>query len=412
MVADGARGALEGLRVVEFAHVVAGPLAGGLMADLGADVVHVEPPGAGDTARLMGPARDGVHLWWKVSGRNKRSVSIDLRQAEGQRIARELVAGADVAISSLRADTLENWGLDWDSLHAVNDKLVMLQISGYGASSSMRSAPGFGKVGEARSGVVNLTGFPETPPVHTGFSHGDAVTGLMGAFAIMAAIVRRERDEDFAGEWIDLALFESLFRLIEWQVIVHDQLGMIPGRTGNRLAIAPAAVVNTYQSADGEWITITSATQRSVLNVVRMLGLDEKDFATVADQASGADRIDAGLREWVGSRSTEDALRELTAAEVVASRIFTVRDIVEDPIYAELGDIISIADRDLGEVRMQGVIPRLSSHPGAVWRTGAALGEDNEDILVRWLQMDPTAIEALREANVIGSVPPGLEPRG
>jgi crotonobetainyl-CoA:carnitine CoA-transferase CaiB-like acyl-CoA transferase len=409
---EGPRGALEGLRVVEFAHVVAGPLAGGLMADLGADVIHVEPPEIGDTARSMGPARDGVHLWWKVSGRNKRSITIDLRRADGQELARRLVATADIVITSLRADTLERWGLDWKALHEVNPTLVMLQVSGYGARTSMRSSPGFGKVGEARSGVVNLTGFPENPPVHTGFSHGDSVTGLMGAFAVMSAMYRRASDPDFDGEWIDLALFESLYRLIEWQVIVYDQLGMVPERTGNRLAIAPAAVVNTYQSSEGEWITITSATQRSVLNVVRLLGYPEEDFATVALQRDGSDTLDGALRKWVGERSAEDALSELSEAEVVASRIFSVRDIVEDPIYAELKDVITVDDPELGSVRMQGVIPRLESHPGGVWRTGAALGEDNDDVLARWLEMDGSAVEKLRVEGVIGSVPDAAEPRG
>jgi crotonobetainyl-CoA:carnitine CoA-transferase CaiB-like acyl-CoA transferase len=406
------RGALQGLRVIEFAHVVAGPLAGGLMADLGADVIHVEPPGVGDTARSMGPDREGVHLWWKVSGRNKRSITIDLRVAAGQALARRLVRTADVVITSLRADTLERWGLDWGALHEVNPKLVMLQVSGYGARTSMRSKPGFGKVGEARSGVVNLTGFAETPPVHTGFSHGDSVTGLMGAFAVMSAMYRREHDPDFRGEWIDLALFESLFRLIEWQVIVYDQLGMVPQRTGNRLAIAPAAIVNTYQSSDGEWITITSATQRSVLNVVRMLGYPEENFATVAAQRDQGDLLDEGLREWVAQRSTEDALTQLADAEVVASRIFSVRDIVEDPTYAELQDIISVEDPELGPVRMQGVIPRLDRHPGGVWRTGAALGQDNEDVLSRWLGMDAAAIGALRDELAIGAPPPAAEHKG
>jgi formyl-CoA transferase len=406
------RGALEGLRVVEFAHVVAGPLAGGLMADLGADVVHVEPPEHGDTARSMGPDRDGVHLWWKVSGRNKRSITIDLRNSAGQDLARRLASSADIVIASLRADTLERWGLDWDCLHELNPTLVMLQVSGYGARSTMRSKPGFGKVGEARSGVVNLTGFAETPPVHTGFSHGDSVTGLMGAFAAMSAMYRRERDPDFDGEWIDLALFESLFRLIEWQVIVYDQLGMVPERTGNRLAIAPAAVVNTYQTSEGEWITITSATQRSVLNVVRMLGLPEQDFATVAAQRDGGDLLDSALRDWVAERSTDDALAQLADADVVASRIFSVRDIVEDQTYAELGDIVSVEDPELGSVRMQGVIPRLMRHPGAVWRTGAALGQDNDDVLGRWLGMDGAEVDALREERVIGAVPPHAEHKG
>jgi crotonobetainyl-CoA:carnitine CoA-transferase CaiB-like acyl-CoA transferase len=413
MAEDGEpRGALEGLRVIEFAHVVAGPLAGGLMADLGADVIHVEPPGLGDTARAMGPDREGVHLWWKVSGRNKRSITIDLREMAGQELARRLVSTADVVIASLRADTLERWGLDWQSVHEINPTVVMLQVSGYGARSTMRDKPGFGKVGEARSGVVNLTGFPETPPVHTGFSHGDSVTGLMGAFAVMSALYRRERDPSFAGEWIDLALFESLFRLIEWQVIVYDQLGMVPQRTGNRLAIAPAAIVNTYQTSQGEWITITSATQRSVLNVVRMLGFPEEDFATVALQRDQGDLLDDALREWVAARSTDDALGQLADADVVASRIFSVRDIAEDPTYAELEDIISIEDPELGAVQMQGVIPRLERHPGSIWRTGAALGQDNEDVLSRWLDLDAAAIQALRDERVIGEPPPAAVAKG
>lgn len=398
----GPRGALEGLRVIEFAHVVAGPLAGGLMADLGAEVIHVEPPKIGDTARHMGPARDGTYLWWKVSGRNKRSVTIDLRRPEGQEIARHLVANADVLVTSIRADTLQRWGLDWETLHGINRALVMLQISGYGARSAMRTRPGFGKVGEARSGVVHISGFPDAPPVHTGFSHGDAVTGLMGAFAVMSALYRRAEDPEFEGEWIDLALFETLFRLIEWQVIVYDQLGMTPGRSGNRLAIAPAAVINTYQSSEGDWITVTSATKRSVLNVARLLGYAEDEYATTEQQLARRERLDEGLRGWLAQHTTEDALEQLAAADVVASRIFSVEHIMEDPTYAELGDIVSVADPDLGSVRMQGVIPRLERHPGAIWRSGAALGEDNDDVLSRWLQMDAAELDELRAREIIG----------
>ncbi|MFJ7998327.1 CaiB/BaiF CoA transferase family protein [Streptomyces sp. NPDC096310] len=240
------QGQLRGLKVVEFAHVVAGPLAGSLLADQGADVVHVEPPGAGDAARTMGPRRDGVPLWFKVAGRDKRAVTLDLHHEAGRAVARRLDAWTDVVIVTLRA--------------------VLLQISGFGATSSQADAPGFGKVGEARSGVVHLTGFPDGPPVPTGFSHGDAVTGLMGAYAVLAALHRRDHDPGLAGEWIDLALFEPLFRLVEWQVIVHDQLGHVPERSGNQLSVAPAAVINTYRSRDGEWLTVTSATPRSVRN--------------------------------------------------------------------------------------------------------------------------------------------------
>jgi formyl-CoA transferase len=368
--------------------------------------VHIEQPGSGDAARSMGPQKDGEPLWWKVSGRNKHSVALDLGHPEGRQVARQLAREADVVIASLRPSTLTKWGLDYESLHALNRKLVMLQISGYGAKSSRRDDPGFGKVGEARSGVVHLTGFPDSPPVHTGFSHGDAVTGLMGAFAIMSALYRRAYDPGFDGEWIDLALFESLYRLIEWQVIVHDQLGGVPQREGNRLAVAPAAVVNTYLTADEEWVTVTSATQRSVLNVVRLLGLDAADYATVADQAARRDELDAHLRAWMSQRRTEEALRDLAEAEVVASRIFSVADIVADPVYEELGDIVQVEDPQLGPVRMQGVIPRLERHPGEVWRTGAALGEDNREVLSRWLGLAEERIRALRELGVIADPPP------
>lgn len=395
------QGQLAGLKVVEFAHVVAGPLAGGMLADQGADVVHVEPPGDGDAARAMGPRRDGVPLWFKVAGRNKRSVTLDLHHETGREVARELVAWADVVIVTLRAGRLRAWGLDWEAVHALNSRAILLQISGFGATSSRADAPGFGKMGEARSGVVHLTGFPEGPPVHTGFSHGDAVTGLMGAFAVLAALHRRNTDPDFDGEWIDLALFEPLYRLVEWQIIAYDQLGTAPERAGNQLAVAPAAVINTYRSGDGDWLTVTSATTRSVLNVVRLLGLPDAEFATVEQQHAGRDRLDAALREWVAGRPSAECLEEFERAEVVASRVFTAADIAADPVYAEREDIITVDDPDLGPVRMQAVIPHFRRAPGAVWRTGPALGEDNALVYGEWLGIDDKRLARLEDDDVI-----------
>ncbi|MFI9756569.1 CaiB/BaiF CoA transferase family protein [Streptomyces sp. NPDC051963] len=395
------QGQLRGLKVVEFAHVVAGPMAGSMLADQGADVVHVEPPGAGDAARAMGPSRDGVPLWFKVAGRNKRSVTLDLHHEAGRLVAHRLVAWADVVIVTLRAGRLRRWELDWDSVHRLNPKAVLLQISGFGATSSRADEPGFGKMGEARSGVVHLTGFPGGPPVHTGFSHGDAVTGLMGAYAVLAALHRRAHDPAFDGEWIDLALFEPLYRLVEWQVITHDQLGSVPERAGNQLAVAPAAVINTYRSGDGDWITVTSATLRSVRNVVRLLGLPEEEFATSEQQHAGRERLDDNLRTWVAARTTDECLEELTRAEVVASRIFSAQDIATDPVYAERDDIITIDDADLGPVRMQAVIPRFNERPGRVWRTGPALGQDNHLVYRDWLGLDETELDDLEKQGVI-----------
>ncbi|MGO9954975.1 MAG: CaiB/BaiF CoA transferase family protein [Solirubrobacteraceae bacterium] len=400
---DGApnAGPLTGLRVLEFAQIIAGPLAGTLMADLGADVVHVEPPGRGDSHRFTGPSKDGVPLWWKTAARNKRSVTLDLHQPEGQDIAHRLVAAADAVIITMRASTVDRWRLDWQTLHAVNPRLVMLQVSGFGAETSRRDDPGFGKVGEARSGTVYVTGYPDRAPVHAGFSQGDATTALMGAFAIMSALHRKNTDPAFDGEWIDLALFETLYRIADWQVVYYDQLGEVPERAGNRLANAPAAVVNTYRTADDDWVTVTSATLRSVLNVVRMIGLDESQFATWEMQLEGRDAIDDALGRWISGLTTAEALAKMREFGVTGERIFNVRDILADEIYAEREDVISIDDPDLGPVRMQGVVPKFRHTPGRVWRTGPALGADNDSVYERWAGLDADQRRALAERKVI-----------
>jgi crotonobetainyl-CoA:carnitine CoA-transferase CaiB-like acyl-CoA transferase len=394
---DRNRPLFEGLKVVEFAHMVAGPLAGTLLADLGADVVHVENPGTGDIARHLGVAKDGINLLWPVGSRNKRSVTLDLRGFDGQELARELVSWADVVITNFRVETLEKWGMDWAAFHAVNPKLVMLQITGYGADTSMRNAPGFGHMGEAMSGVVHLTGFPDGPPVHTGFAHADSVTALMGAFAISGALTKRH-DPDFDGEWIDLALFESLYRLIEWQVIVYDQLGAPVERAGNQLPVAPGSVINTYPTADDTYVSVTAGTPRAAQNIVRLLGLSADDVET---QGAQRNYLDDQLREWIATRSAEDALREMHAHEVVAARVYSAADIVTDPIYAERNDVITIEDPNLGPVRMQAVIPKLLNHPGHVWRTGPALGEDNDLVYRTYLGLTDERYARLRANGTI-----------
>lgn len=394
--------ALSGLKVLEVAQVIAGPMAGTLLADLGAEVVHVEDPAQGDPQRKTGIANDdGIYLWWKVSGRNKRSVTIDLRTAHGQALVRKLAAWADVYITNFRVGTLEKWGLDWRSMHAVNPKLIMLQISGFGTNTTLRNSPGFGKVGEAMSGVVNITGFPDGPPLHTGFSHADSVTGLMGAFAVQAALYRRAQDPDFDGEWIDLALFESLYRLIEWQVIVQDQIGVVPERAGNQLPVSPAAVINTYLSSDDRWITVTSGTSRSVQKVAALLGLPAEEFATVEQQNNRRLELDSLLGEWIRARPAEEALAAMRAAEVVASPVYTVNDILEDQTYREREDIITVPDQELGDVRMQAVVPKMANHGGRVWRTGPALGQDNDLVFTEYLGLDADEYTGLKKRGVI-----------
>ena len=394
-------GSLAGVKVVEFAQVIAGPFAGTLMADLGADVVHVESPGDGDTARMMGPAKDGHRLWWKVLGRNKRSVTLNLHDERGREVAGDLVRWADVVIVTFRDRTVKSFGLDWETVSGINPSAILLQISGYGANTSKRDEPGFGKVGEARSGIVHLTGFEDGPPVHTGFSHGDAITGLMGAFAVSAALVKRAADPERRGEWIDLALFETLYRMVEWQVVIHDQLKTIPQRSGNALAVAPAAVIGTYKSRDGHWVTVTSATRRSVLNIVALLGLPAEELSSHDQLTARKDELDRGLAAWIAERDTEEALRLLQKAEVVSSKVFDIADIFADEIFAEREDIVTVDDVDLGPLRMQGVIPHMRVNPGSVWRSGAALGQDNQLVYRDWLGLDQDAIACLTNEGVI-----------
>ena len=400
--APAAKAALAGLKVVELAQLVAGPMVGTLLGDLGADVVHVEDPGAGDSGRRTGMAKDGTYLWWKVLGRNKRSVTIDLRQAQGQDLARQLAAWADVVITNMRPGTLDGWGLNWAGLHAVNPRLVMLQVSGYGATTTLRNAPGYGKVGEARSGVVNITGFPDGPPVHTGFSHADTVTALMGAFAVQVAVYRQATDPDFDGEWIDLAVDEALFRLIEWQLVHYDQLGVIAERIGNGIPGAPNAVVNTFLSGDGRWITVPSGTLRSVQNIAALVGLPADRFASEEMVGPNRDELEAKLSAWMSERPADECLAAMTAAGVVAAPVLNVADIAEDQTYKERGNIITVDDQDFGPLRMQGVIPRLNNHRGDVWRQAPRLGQHNDEVFRDVLGLSADELADLRAHNVIG----------
>jgi crotonobetainyl-CoA:carnitine CoA-transferase CaiB-like acyl-CoA transferase len=328
-------------------------------------------------------------------------VTLDMRVEDGRAMARRLLRWADVVIVTFRADTVEKYGLDWASLQEVNPSAILLQISGYGARTSKRNAPGFGKMGEARSGLVHLTGFPDGPPVHTGFSHGDATTGLMGAFAVTAALHRRERDPERKGEWIDLALSDTLFRLVEWQIILRDQLGYAPMRSGNSLAVAPAAVVNVYRSADGGWVTVTSGTPRSVMNIARLLGFDTSKYETQQSQVAGTKELDDGLRAWMAEHDTQTCLQAMEDAGVVGSMVFDVDDILADPVFAERGSIVTVPDRDLGEVRMQGVVPTFVGDPGTVWRTAPDLGEDNDLVYGEWIGADQGERDRLAADGVI-----------
>jgi formyl-CoA transferase len=251
------------------------------------------------------------------------------------------------------------------------------------------------------SGVVHLTGFPDGPPVHTGFSHADSITGLFGAFAIQTALYRKLSDPEFEGELIDLALYEGLYRLIEWQVIFYDQMGTSPMRAGNRLANAPAAVINMYKASDGTWITVTTGTWKSVQLVAALLGEPAEDYDSPEKQAARADHLDGLLNAYIGQRSTDEVLAAMAKADIVASVIYDVETIVNDKTYAERGDVVTIQDEELGPVRMQAVLPHLTNHPGRIWRSGPSLGEDNELVYKQFIGMSDEEYDTLVAQGVI-----------
>lgn len=398
------RGPLAGLRVLDLGHVLAGPFAGTLLADLGADVVKVEHPERGDSLRTLGPQRDGVPLWWKVAGRNKRSLALDLRVDAGRDVLLRLAAVSDALIENFRPGTLERWRLGPEELWRANERLVILRISGFGQTGSGLGRPGFGRVGEAQSGLVNLTGEPDGRPLHPGFSLGDATTGMMGAFGILAAIHAAGRSG--RGDVIDLALFESLFRMIEWQIPLAEQLGRVITRQGNRFPIG-YAVGGSYQTADSRWVAVSAATETAIAQVLRLVGgddlADDPRYASfdARSHADHMDEIDRRIARWVRTRSADEALRALHEHDVAAGLVYDAAMMLEDEYLREREAIAEVADPDLGSLRMPGVVPRFERQAGRIRWAGPSLGAHNAELLRELAGLSDAEIDELRDAGVI-----------
>lgn len=394
MNAAGARGPLDGVRVLDVGHALAAPMAATLLGDFGAEVIKVERPDGGDAMRKLGASKDGVPLWWKVAARNKKSITLNITRPEGKDLLDRLVEHADVLVENYRPGTLERLGLGWDHLHALNPRLVMLRISGYGQTGPRRLQPGFGRAGEAMSGLVQLTGFKDGPPVHVGYSLADTVTGLMGAYAVMMALYWRTQSGE--GQYIDLALYETLYRLIEWQVITHDQLGVVPVRDGNNFPFPLSSVLaNVYRTRDDRWVTVSAATAVVVRRVATMLGLPpDADLSDVKT-------IDRRLAGWIAERPLDDVLAAFERADAVAAPVFDMEMIARDPTYQARGGIVTVNDAELGPVRMQGVVPALSRTPGSVKWSGPPLGAHNDAVYGELLKLSGGELDRLRQSRVI-----------
>ncbi|MFF1721620.1 CaiB/BaiF CoA transferase family protein [Streptomyces sviceus] len=391
---------LQGLRVLDTATLFAGPLAATLLGDFGAEVVKIEHPTKPDPSRGHGPSKDGIGLWWKVLGRNKRTITLDLSKPGGRTTFLKLAASADVVIENFRPGTLEKWDLGWPELSAVNPRLVLTRVTGFGQFGPYAHRPGFGTLAEAMSGFAAITGEPDAPPVLPPFGLADSIAGLATAYAVMTALAARDRTGE--GQVVDMALIEPILTVLGPQPTWYDQLGHVQERTGNRSA--NNAPRNTYRTADGTWVAVSTSAQSIAERVMHLVGrpelIDEPWFATGAERAAHADVLDAAVSSWIARRSRADVLAAFEKAEAAVAPIQDVRDVMADPQYQALDTVTTVDDPELGPLRMQNVLFRLSSTPGAIRWAGRPHGADTDEIL-RELGLTEAELTALRTEGAL-----------
>jgi len=375
-------GPLQGIRVLEFGTLIAAPFAARLFAEFGAEVIKVEAPTGGDPLRKWRKLHKGTSLWWYLQSRNKKSIALDLKTPDGVEVARRLAASADVVIENFRPGGLEKLGLGWDTLSALNPDLVMVRISGYGQSGPYRDRPGFGAIGEAMGGIRYTTGDPDAPPARVGISLGDSLASLHGVIGALMALLR-VRTGQGKGQVVDVSLVESVFNLMESLVPEYDLMGTVRGRTGGALpGIAPS---NTYPTADGGYVVIAGNSDPIFRRLMHVIGRPDlaDDLALAANdgRVRRNAELDAAIAHWTTGLSTDLAIAALEAADVPAGRIYSVADIVADPHYRARDMILQTRLPDGTQVKMPGIVPKLSETPGSVRWMGPTLGQHGPEIL-------------------------------
>ncbi|MGV9285602.1 CaiB/BaiF CoA transferase family protein [Streptomyces sp. NPDC003730] len=391
---------LTGLRVLDLATLFAGPLAATMLGDFGAEVIKVEHPTRPDPSRGHGPSKDGIGLWWKLLGRNKHTITLDLSKPAGRATLLRLAATADVVVENFRPGTLEKWDLGWDELSAVNPRLVLTRVTGFGQFGPYARRPGFGTLAEAMSGFAAMTGEPDTPPTLPPFGLADSIAALATAYAVMTALAARERTGE--GQVVDMAIIEPILTVLGPQPLWYDQLGHVQPRTGNRSQ--NNAPRNTYRTADGTWVAVSTSAQSVAERVMRLVGrpelIDEPWFATGADRARHADVLDAAVGDWIARHGRADVLAAFEKAEAAVAPVQDVRDVMSDPQYQALDTVTTVDDPELGPLRMQNVLFRLSATPGAIRWAGRPHGADTEEVLTG-LGLTPADVKELREEGVV-----------
>lgn len=384
--------ALEGVRVLDLATLFAGPMAAMLLGDYGAEVIKVEHPAKPDPSRGHGP--EG--LWWKMLGRNKRAITLNLSTAEGQDLLVELVREADVVIENFRPGTLERWNLSYERLSEANPDLVLARVTGFGQFGPYAKRPGFGTLAEAMSGFAAMTGEPDGPPTLPPFGLADGICALATAFAVMTAL------RSGKGQVVDLSIIEPILTVLGAQPTIYDQLGVVPPRTGNRsVNNAPR---NTYRCKDGSWVAVSTSAQSIAERVMILVGrpevIGEPWFASGSGRVAHADELDGAVAAWVAEHTREEVMAAFERAQAAVAPVYDVRDIMADPQLAALDAITTVEDPELGPLRMQNVMFRLTGTPGEIRWTGRPHGADTGEVLGA-LGLSSEDLAALRDKGVV-----------
>lgn len=393
-------GPLAGIRVLDIATLFAGPMIAAFLGDYGADVIKIEHP-SGDSVRLHGYQKDGIPLWWKVVGRNKRAVTLNLSIPEGQDLLVELAKTTDVLIENFRPGTLERWNLAPSRLLDANPRLIVVRVTGFGQFGPYAHRPGFGTLAESMSGFAHITGDPEGPPTLPPFALADGIAALAGTSSVAFALFHRDA-RGGNGQVIDLAIIEPILALLGCQPTVYDQLGIVQQRMGNRSnSNAPR---NTYETRDGKWVAISTSAQSIAERVMRLVGradlIEEPWFRSGGQRAEHADLLDGAVGDWIADHDLNEVIDTFEQAEAAIAPIYDVSDVMNDPQYKALESIVSVPDPDLGHVKMQNMLFRMSDTPGQVRWAGRRLGQDNSAVYGE-IGVSEARLDELREMGVI-----------
>ncbi|MFC0399765.1 CaiB/BaiF CoA transferase family protein [Paraburkholderia rhizosphaerae] len=394
-------GPLTGIRVVEIGTLIAAPFAARLLAEFGAEVIKIEAPDGGDPLRKWRKLHEGTSLWWYLQSRNKKSICVNLKSADGADIVKRLVADADILVENLRPGALEKLGLGWDTLHQINPKLTMVRISGYGQTGPYRDRPGFGAIGESMGGIRYTTGEPDGAPARVGISLGDSLASLHGVIGALMSVLRVKTGQG-EGQVVDVSLVESVFNLMESLVPEYDLLGHVRERSGGALpGIAPS---NTYRTEDNAYVVIAGNSDPIFKRLMQVIGrpdlAGDPALARNDGRAAQSAMLDAAITAWTSHHSTEDVLAALERAEVPSGRIYSVADIVNDPHYQAREMLLRAQLPGGASVKMPGIVPKLSDTPGEVRWSGPKLGEHTEGVLAQ-LGFAPDDIERLRREGAV-----------